>query len=373
VSGPFKPGKYDFTALVPLVSLPFSGIVTTNYDTSLFEARMHIATRGRTVPPQLLTTRETKGAPYSDFPFVLHLHGRASLPIQAEQIVFDERDYRECYDQPSFTDGLLQLFSSRTCVFVGFSFKDPGIDSVLKTWTSRRGPVFPRTHLAILPRSAAQLEAQLTPMNVRVITYCDEGGKHSELWAAVSRAASLVVGAPSIVGGYRLRRTPLGAARDMLAMCYARASFGNRIEPLRNVVLDGIALAVVSQSRSNGIAVAALGQSMAQGLGLLPSEIDGAIEGSVERLARLGACRRQGEVLIATGAASDEVGPQTRVLAEEVLRRANLREKSSASANGIGLGSPDPGRLAYRPSVGPCCSLHPAALRRLACRRGKPC
>ena len=43
LSRPFTPGTYDFTPLLPLASMPFSGIVTTNYDSSLFEARMQIA------------------------------------------------------------------------------------------------------------------------------------------------------------------------------------------------------------------------------------------------------------------------------------------------------------------------------------------
>jgi len=284
---PFKPGTYDFRPLLPLASMPFSAIVTTNYDSSLFEARMQIAARERTVVPQLLTTRETKGAAYCDVPFVLFLHGRASLPIQAERIVFDEQDYRECYDEPSFTDGLLHLLSSRTCLFLGFSFKDPGIDAVLRTWTQRRGPAFPRTHLAVLPKSAAPLTAQLTAMNVRVLAYENAAGDHSDLWEAVSKAASLLSVATIPMGGFRLRRTPLAAARDMLAMCYARSSLGNRIEPLRNVVLDGIALALATENAPNGIALAALRQSMAHRLGMLPVEIDAQVEASIQRLVRL--------------------------------------------------------------------------------------
>lgn len=329
LSRPFRPGTYDFTPLLPLASLPFSGIVTTNYDSSLFEARVQIASREKTAVPQLLTTRETKGAAYCDVPFVLFLHGRASIPTQAERIVFDEQDYRECYeDDPSFTDGLLQLFSSRTCVFLGFSFKDPGIDSVLRTWTKRRGPAFPKTHLAVLPRSAVTLTAQLTAMNVRVFTYEDTDGNHSEVWEVISKAASLLAAVPSSpIGGFRLRRTPLGAARDMLAMCYARSSMGNRIEPLRNVVLDGIALALVTQNGSGGIGLGVLKQSMAQRLGMLPVEIDAQIEASIQRLVRLQACRVQGDEVIVTGITSDEIRPQTQILAEGVLRRADLREK----------------------------------------------
>lgn len=326
LSRPFKPGTYEFTPLLPLVSMPFSGIVTTNYDSSLFEARMHIATREKAVPPQLLTTRETKGAAYCDVPFVLFLHGRASIALQAEHIVFDEQDYRDCYDNPAFVDGLLQLLSSRTCVFLGFSFKDPGIDSVLRTWAVRRGPAFPRAHLALLPVSAVTLASQLTAMNVRVLTYDDGGGDHSELWAAVSRAASMVTGTGGAVGGFRLRRTPLLAARDMLAMCYARSALANQIEPLKNVVIDGIVLALVSQSAPGGIQIGALREAVGRRLGMVPAEIDPQVEASLERLLRLRTCSVEGQTVTATEEVPDQIAPQTRALAQDVVRRAEVRE-----------------------------------------------
>lgn len=323
LSQPFKPGTYKFDPLLPLASMPFSGMVTTNYDVSLFEARMHICSRDKKTLPLLLTTRETKGAAYCEVPFVLFLHGRGSIPLQAEQMVFDEEDYRKCYDEPSFTDGLLQLLSTRTCVFLGFSFKDPGIDSVLRLWTARRGPAFPRTHLAILPRSAISLSSQLATMGVRILLYGDD---HTELWGAVSKAASIVSGASTPSGGSRLRRTPLTAARDMLAMCYARSSLGSPIEPLRNVVIDGVALALITQHSPAGITVASLRAAMAQRLGMLPAEIDAQMEAALQRLGRLQACRFEGQTVSATGIAVDEIGPQSRLLAEAVVRRAELRE-----------------------------------------------
>ena len=323
LSQPFKPGTYDFKPLLPLASMPFSGVVTTNYDASLFEARMHICSRDKKLPPQLLTTRDTKGAAYCAVPFVLFLHGRGSIPLQAEQMVFDEEDYRECYTEPSFTDGLLQLLSTRTCVFLGFSFKDPGIDSVLRLWTARRGPAFPRTHLAILPRSAVSLTSQLATMGVRILLYGDD---HAELWGAVSKAASIVSGAGTSDGGSRLRRTPLTAARDMLAMCYARSTLGNTIEPLRNVVIDGVALALITQHSPAGINVGALREAMGQRLGMLPTEIDPQMEASLQRLVRLQACRIEGQTVSATGIAGDEIRPQARLLAEAVVRRAEIRE-----------------------------------------------
>jgi len=332
LSQPFKPGTYDFKPLLPLSSMPFSGIVTTNYDSSLFEAQMCICSRDKKMLPQHLTTRDTKGAAYCDAPFVLFLHGRGSIPLQAEQMVFDEQDYRECYDEPSFTDGLLQLLSSRTCVFLGFSFKDPGIDSVLRLWTVRRGPAFPRTHLAILPRSAVSLTSQLAAMGVRILLYGDD---HAELWGAVSKAASMMAATSVPAGGYRLRRTPLTAARDMLAMCYARSSLGGPIEPLRNVVMDGAALALITQNSTVGIGVAALKVAMAQRLGMLPVEIDAQMEASLQRLVRLQACRIQDQTISATGIVGDEIGPQSRLLAEAVVRRAELREGVKLAAAAV--------------------------------------
>ena len=124
ICAPFGAGTYSHEPLLPLVSLSFRAIVTTNFDSSLFDAWGDIATQRKIPRPQLLAREHTRGIAYISN-FCLFLHGRASLPIQAENIVLDTKDYEQCYNDQAFTDGPLQLLGARTCLFVGFSFRDP--------------------------------------------------------------------------------------------------------------------------------------------------------------------------------------------------------------------------------------------------------
>jgi hypothetical protein len=259
--------------------------------------------------------------------------------VQAEQIVFDEDDYREWYSDSSFTGGLLELLSSRVCVFLGFSFRDPGIDFALRTWTERKGPSFPKVHLAVLPRSSESLSSHLTAMNVRVVTYDDQHGDHSELWTAISRAASALSAGSAQPGGgsYRLRRMPLAAVRDMLGLCYARASLGKRIEPLRNVVLDGAILAQVTQAGPEGIAATSLRDAISRTLGVLLAEIEGEIDTGIQRLAQLGACTIKNDIITGTGLAVNELDRYTKTLAQHVFRRIVIREGVRLQESLLGL------------------------------------
>jgi hypothetical protein len=69
MSEPFRPGSYDYTPLLPLASLPFSAMMTTNYDSSLFEGWNEIANQRSSLRPQLLARKNTKGAAYISEPF----------------------------------------------------------------------------------------------------------------------------------------------------------------------------------------------------------------------------------------------------------------------------------------------------------------
>ena len=337
---PFAVGTYTVEPLLPLASLPFGGIVTTNYDSSLFDARATIAVERsqsrlgmavpRESPPQILRKHEAKGAAYIPTPFVLYLHGQASLPVQAESMVFDQKDYDELYADARYTEGLLQLFSMRRCMFLGFSFADPGLDQVLKTWTALKGPTFPQAHIAVLPESGIALRPRLTSMNVEVLTYDDSSGSHDILWRAIADAAHLAsaVARPSSKPGrpVSVRPAPLSAVRDLLAICYASASMGTRIRPLRRIVLEGVALAIITKNISGGLGQEQLLRGMAQTLGMPLNELAPEMPAILEHLTESGACRVDGEQISSTQKVPDTLSVQTRLLAEHVARRIKLRE-----------------------------------------------
>ncbi len=322
LSQPFRPGSYDCAPLVPLMSLPLSAAITTNYDTSLFDTWSQIAARNKSIPPQLLETRETHGAPYVPYPFVLYLHGRGSLPIQTESMVFDAEDYKRWYNDPGFTEGLLQLLSNRSLLFVGYSFKDPGLDAVLRTWEALRGPAFPRKHLALIPNANEALAWQLSRMNVEVLVY-DPANGHAALWAGIERAAELSPGAGPPVS--RRRFEPLQQAREVLAICYASASLGDKIEPLRRVALDGILLATISESGA-GLSRPDLEHRVATSLGIPLKELGPELSLSLERLGKSVVQIDENNIVRTTGAAPNRLSEQTGHLAKAVIRRTNLRE-----------------------------------------------
>ncbi|HZT31006.1 MAG TPA: SIR2 family protein [Bryobacteraceae bacterium] len=322
LSQPFRPGSYDCAPLLPLMSLPFSAAVTTNYDCSVFDAWSQVATTNRGTLPQLLETRETKGAPYVPYPFVLFLHGRGSLPLQTDSMVFDEADYRRLYTDPGFTEGLLQLLSSRPLMFVGWSFKDPGLDAILRTWETLKGPAFPRKHLALLPNGNEALAWQLIRMNVEVVLY-DPANNHSALWTGIEEAAGICgidTPRPS-----RRRFEPLQQAREVLAMCYASATLGKGIEPLRRIALEGIILATISESGA-GLSRNDLDEKVGRSLGMPLNEIGPEVSLALDRLSNTFVCVDGANVIRTTAAAPNRLSEQTAHLARAAIRRTNIRE-----------------------------------------------
>jgi hypothetical protein len=334
MSEPFRPGRYDHTKLLALASLPFRGIVTTNYDSSLLEASAAIATQRSLQQPQAMGTRHTKGAAYVLDPFVLFLHGQASLNVQAEDMVFDEEDYDRCYGDAAFTDGLIALLSGRICLFVGFSFRDPGLDAVLRTWVRLRGPAFPRKHYAVLPVSESRLASKLAEMNVQVLRY-DASAGHNPLWEDVRKTAKSFSGRPPAIA---TAPKPLEATRSVLAMCYARAALGKGIQPLRTLVVDGLTLAVITEaSPGGGRSIEDLIPDIAHRLGVLPDEIKPEVVLAVQRLERQGACHTVGSRIEPTGSTSDSLSQETRRLAEHVVQRIELREGVHVPLGALGL------------------------------------
>jgi len=338
MSEPFRPGSYNYTPLLPLASLPFSAMMTTNYDSSLFEGWNEIANQRSSMRPQLLARKITKGAAYITEPFFLFLHGQGSLSVQAEDMVFDEEDYKQCYRDPQFTDGVLEVLSIRTCLFLGFSFRDPGIDAILKMWTALRGPAFPRKHFAILPEKEAPLTRRLTDMNVEVLQY-NASPDHIQLWTAIREAAKITTSSgaanapkPNV---FERNTEPFAAARDVLAMCYARATLGKGIQPLRNLVLDGVALAVVTESGPDGISLEDLVSAIAQKLGMPEGEISSEIQLAIERLVRASARQFKQERLFSTGIVHDTLSDLTKNLAERASRRIEIREGVRLSTSAL--------------------------------------
>jgi hypothetical protein len=134
-------GKLQFTPLHSyLVTMPFSALITTNFDPCLEEA-------GRLVLRQPLRVRRYPDLPIRDLggvepPFVFHIHGLAyenahdseSLIPTVESLVLTENDFQRAYlEQVSPITPLLQeVLLEYTAVFIGVGFDDPTLLEALE-------------------------------------------------------------------------------------------------------------------------------------------------------------------------------------------------------------------------------------------------
>ncbi len=155
-----------------IVGAPFSGIVTTNYDLLL-----SMADRARKfdVPTthQSVTVRD-----HLHRPFVLHLHGHVNEP---RTIVLS----RSGYDQIVAPAGaparqfLYSTLGSFTLLFIGFGFRDPNIDAILREG-SELSTIGGSSVFALVPSGPKidhVLDANLRTRKVNPI-YIEDRGDH---------------------------------------------------------------------------------------------------------------------------------------------------------------------------------------------------
>lgn len=231
-----KTERYDPHRLLPLVSLPFEAIVTTNYDRVLLEAwaKQHGAA------PFCVEKGDPtfKAAAFLTHPFIARIHGREEVP---EQMVLDTKHYAELEKDNVYQDFLHNLFWRRKCLFLGFSFLDPAINHVLE-FIEKRG-VFPQLHCAIVPAQAADLIERLARTNIEVLLY-DPRDEHAVLWDAINLTRGRKIEPSREPGGARL--SAFETARRLLAICYTRARLGKDVIALRTLVVEGIVVSLIS-------------------------------------------------------------------------------------------------------------------------------
>lgn len=138
-----------------LVSLPFSHILTTNYDNVLPSA--HFAAHSK--PAHIIVwknasdvkefTEQLTNDQYSRR--YVFLHGRFNDP---DSIILTEEDYRRNYVADSaFIMRLYPVLASQRIVFIGFSLSDFDLLAVFRQLKAYLGPGRPR-HFALLPQKS---------------------------------------------------------------------------------------------------------------------------------------------------------------------------------------------------------------------------
>lgn len=147
-------GGNRYTALQGLlVSLPFRGHVTTNFDPGLIEARMRLrqdslSTGFGTWKDADIVEGWTTGDIFAAQPCpILFAHGYYE---RTDSVVLGTAEYRDIYKTGAFRRLFLKLFEQENLVFVGLSFNDDWIRFVANEVLTVRRSSDPR-HIALIP------------------------------------------------------------------------------------------------------------------------------------------------------------------------------------------------------------------------------
>jgi len=291
---PFLPGRYDPKYLKPLVALPFNAIVTTNYDKSLLDAWAGVH---QTAPDTAELFEPTmKAAIHWPDPFVARVHGRAELP---ETIVVSSDDFKKIQANDDYIEFLMNIFRFRRCLIIGYSFLDPAITNVLVYITRSSAKGVQPTHLALVPEGSDELAAGLAELSVETLLYAkstDPANPHEALWSGISQAATRLSGKEATTH-FPL---PLEPARHLLAASYVRARMGPQFTALRELVIEGAIMSLLSDALPNGLTEGQIAQEIHNCMALTLDEARTVVTPPLAALVRSRICRREGDQLYGT-------------------------------------------------------------------------
>ncbi len=326
---PFQPGKYDARYLKPLVSLPFTAIVTTNYDKSLHDAWSAVHDKAPTAAE--LHDPTLSAATHQTEPFIARIHGRAEVPAY---MVVDTDDYKRAASDEPYLEFLRHIFGRRRCMIVGFSFVDPAVSQVLEFLRKFFALGLQPVHLAFVPEGSDELAARLAELNIDTVLFespSDDSDPFAALWGGISDAAHCLSArrapprAPS-----PLLPSSLEPARGLLASCYVRAKMRPHLPPLKDLVLQGIIVAILADACPEGLDRHELSQAVHR---LLPLTVQEAEQVTAEPLAALLAtatCHLTNG-RITCGPVENRLERDIASLAEGALNRLNLRRGGKTS------------------------------------------
>lgn len=313
LAAPFARDRYDAAKLHSLCSLPFDLAVTTNYDTALHDA--FAKTKGENILCAELGDPTLREAVFWKNFYVGRLHGRAEVP---NSIVLDTDDYHKIDTDNDYKDFLKTLLRQRSVLFVGFSFLDPAISEILNFIESMG--VFPELHHALIPAGQDALGTRLRKQNIEVIEY-DPLDNHRVLWEAIEicsheiRSQSKTI--PStLTSGF-------DTARRLLATCYAYACMEGDGVALKQTVIEGIALAELSEGTDR---LTTLGLSLRSYMALSEVEANTLMRAAVTRLVARGLCMQEDDLVILVSDLKPPTSP-VQILVSGIISRALLREK----------------------------------------------
>lgn len=305
--------------LTPLVALPVTAIITTNYDRSLLHAwaRYH---RRAPLTPELGALSKSS---LSREPYIARVHGTAEKP---QSMVFDSQSYALLSNDPDYTDFIMDIFRRRSTLFVGYSFLDPAIDHIMKVYKERFGPTFDALHSALVPMGQAELSSRLRAVNIEVIEY-DPADNHVALWRGFRDAYDRVV---AHVGGTGVSAPPThisaSSTHRFLAFAYAQSATRNDAAPVTVVAHEGIVASVLAAKGEALVSLDDLITEVASLLLLTSEETVSIVQLSIERLREKDLLLMDGAALLWNGGEPTEMENDLQALAQGVVDRMQIRE-----------------------------------------------
>ncbi|HWM95213.1 MAG TPA: SIR2 family protein [Thermoanaerobaculia bacterium] len=316
---------HQLARLDALVQLPFSAIVTTNYDASLHKAR---ANKRGWFSPVERGDGSLRGASLQRDFFIARIHGRAEMP---SSMVVDNLDYRDLAQDTDYLDFLLHILKTRPCLFLGFSFDDPAVNSVLDLYEKRCGPHFASLHLALVSADSPSLVKRLGDVNIQTITY-DSSAGHSVLWKAI-RSTYTSLGGGGLIARPTVPRAPgIGASvHKYMAFAYAQMRSTELLEPVVASIRDGIVLTRIADSASVGVTEDEVITAVKEALSISESEASSLVSQAVKRLMLMDQVVAKGSRLKAVNPPSEDLDEDLSKLADGVLVRLRVRDHIKAS------------------------------------------
>ena len=209
-----KDGNWYTAIHAALISLPFCGFVTTNFDTALHQARQKLRALPFAGPvtwkDEDVVRRWRRDQIFKETPCpILSAHGCWE---RGDTIVLGNQDYRETYATDPYADLFKHLWGASQLVFVGFGFNDPWLKFLAREAITRLGALqgapqhYAISGLSELRAIVAQRQTFRNTYNADPLFYPvsigpDGSEDHSALLAVLQALATETGAAPSGPGG----------------------------------------------------------------------------------------------------------------------------------------------------------------------------
>jgi len=283
--------RYDCAPLLATATLPFTGVLTTNFDRSINDA---IAQSKSKSPMDYVLgdSRFIQSAFETDL-FVSRIHGGLEY---MNTIVLSEDKFKALLNNQQYFDILSQNLLSRSILFLGFSFYDPAIKFVFEELQKRFGSALPGKHLAILPdTNESEFLTKAGRLGLSVIKYNTQD-QHAALWDGIELYVEKDKkrSSKTIKQVYR----PYSTAKHYFAACYARANTILERTPLREVIVEGIVSAILQQFHPKAASLNEIQENVRRAIGVKGIEIEECITQALKELISAGLIRKhktQGE------------------------------------------------------------------------------